>query len=113
MSNENNKSRMHVYKFFLYAKWLFTLILVAIIIAYALGVDGINPIGLVAYVPMLLIFHFVGNGAKNNKHWALIASFIISLLLLIAFPVGTILGSILFIICLSWKEELDNSKQPI
>ncbi|MDH5648196.1 MAG: hypothetical protein OEY67_00960 [Gammaproteobacteria bacterium] len=93
-------------KIFWFMKWLYIAIGVVIGVSYLLGANGINPVGLIAYIPFILIAYLLEKGAKNEKLWAKDGAFVFGVLLLLVFPIGTIFGVLIIRNCTLWKREL-------
>ena len=62
--------------------------------------DGVSPMFLStsALLVLLVVLHIaVGRGARARKPWARIASIVIGVLMLLGFPIGTLIGLYLIV----------------
>jgi uncharacterized membrane protein len=90
--------------------WLYACLSVLFIITLGVGINSSDnhiPPELYYILSFLICFsilHFViSKGAKNGKLWARNSSFIVALLMLFGFPVGTIIGVYLLFNSGNWK----------
>ena len=56
---------------------------------------------LVLFTAVFLAHHFTAKGARESKPWARTSSIIISVLLLLGFPVGTLIG--VYLLSNTWR----------
>ncbi|MEO8160461.1 MAG: hypothetical protein ABI588_03505 [Arenimonas sp.] len=97
--------------------WLYGFVLLAIV-GFVVSRPVTPPMG-VLFAPMAIVllmfaFHLVATrGARLRRPWARLASLVIGFILLIGFPVGTIIG--LYLISASWSpwpEPYTNAGSP-
>lgn len=90
--------------------WLYgVMICVVILFVVLMRSDGVGVGELIAPVLIIGIFfllhHFVAKGAKEKKDWAKIASAIIGIIMLVGFPIGTLIGIYLLINNSGWESS--------
>lgn len=60
----------------------------------------------VMFAVTCLLYLFVGSALKKEKRWARIPALLVSLIALLNFPIGTVLGVIILIYLIGgWKEK--------
>jgi hypothetical protein len=84
--------------------WLYLVIIASIVVLMFLRSGGIDLGGVVPLVIMSAIFlahHVTAKGARQSKPWARTSSIVISVLLLIGFPIGTLIG--IYLLSNTWR----------
>jgi hypothetical protein len=84
--------------------WLYLLCIALFSVMFVIAPD--IPLASIAF-PLLLFtivflaHHITAKGAKQSKPWARISSIVISLFLLIGFPIGTVIG--IYLLFNTWR----------
>lgn len=85
--------------------WLYGIIGLAVITATAMGpekLDGVGTLVLLLFFGLLFALHMaIAKACLAGKRWGRIASIAVACLLLLAFPLGTLIGVYLLANC--WK----------
>ena len=97
---ENNLKVARVHNFLTYCYGI-TIVMILIIVIF---------IGVISYWVLFLLLalyalhYFVARGAKEKKGWAKITSTVFAIIILIIFPVGTLVGIYLLLNNSDWNE---------
>jgi hypothetical protein len=97
--------------------WIYATAAVALVGYLYLSPHGLPPrivsTGIVA-LPALTLFHaLAAHGARLRQPWARIASLLMGVLLLVAFPIGTIVGAFLVWACAHpWPDARAHAGAP-
>ncbi len=84
--------------------WLYLVIIAMIVV---LMVSRPNEIDLAVIAPLIIMsaiflaHHITARGARQSKPWARTSSIIISVLLLVGFPIGTLIG--IYLLSNTWR----------
>jgi membrane-bound ClpP family serine protease len=90
--------------------WLHALMLVLLGAMIFFVKDANMPNGvfvvLAFFAALFALHYFIGRGASARQHWARVASIMVAVLMLLGFPVGTIIGIYLLMNGIpSWDNE--------
>lgn len=96
--------------------WLYAILSVLFIMTFFVGINSsdnnIPPVFyyVLGFLICVSIVHFViSRGAKNGRLWARNSSFIVALIMLFGFPVGTIIGVYLLFNSGNWRVSSTNT----
>jgi cytochrome bd-type quinol oxidase subunit 2 len=85
--------------------WFYLVLIVLFaILFFVIGKDGKNEAPIAGMIYFFVLFgvvfaahHFIAKGARERKPWARVASIIVACLMLLGFPIGTLIGIYLLV----------------
>lgn len=84
--------------------WLYLVIIALLVVLMVSQPDAIGPatVGpLILMSALFLAHHMTARGARQSRPWARRCSIVISVLLLLGFPIGTLIG--VYLLCNTWR----------
>jgi len=94
--------------------WIYLVFVIGIGAAIAFWAFATNQptslfawVGFLCLVALSVLYLLVGAGIKNYKHWAKVLGAVLSLLSILNFPIGTLLGILtLYYLVKGWNEPV-------